>query len=106
MSWAPPQKHSVLDPVGCVTALSLIAELDGCKTKGWMMPYSNNTLSEITAQNLDLLPRIGSYQMKKVCTKDVVVGRYKCEFCSRDYKLSKSLGLHHLLKHSETEVCF
>lgn len=75
--------------------------------KGWIMPYSNTTISEAKVQNLTLLPRIGSYPMKKVCVKNLVATRYKCEICNCDYKRAQSLRRHNQnLHHLGTRVCF
>lgn len=62
LSWVPPQKHSSLDPVGCMEGLTFVAKLVGSEKIDWIPPES---IEEIIQNNV-FLPKIGNYPMVKV----------------------------------------
>lgn len=104
MGWAPPQKHSKLDPVGVMTALLMVAELGLGKKINRVFPH-DNTIADNIPPDFTALPRIGDYLMEKVRNvQQSLDERVVCEFCAKDYKSTKALNHHKRFYHLGTEV--
>lgn len=108
LKWAPPQEHSDLDPIGCMTGLKLVVSLFGSEPTHNFFPAEMLFETRTEAQNSFASLKVGKYAMKMLlpisnCRNNEQI-ELKCNICSKVFRTIQTLRRHSRLQHEMTKV--